>query len=76
MGHDCTYLLQGQIKRTFKQMLLIHANTGTIQTFEEWKADYLSMPYYEWFGYESEKEMLSANDKRSWIDLLLKIDED
>jgi len=34
----------------------MHINTGTVDTAENWLAEYISMPMHEWHGYEDEED--------------------
>lgn len=60
-------------------MYLMHVNTGTVQTREEWRAEMISMPLHEWHGYEDEEDFESNfphDDKvASWDFHLVEVEQ-
>lgn len=60
-------------------MYLMHVNTGSVDTADNWLAEYLSTPLHEWHGCEDEddfnEKILLNNSIPSWDFCLVKVQE-
>jgi len=55
----------------------MHTMTGSIDTRENWIAEFKATEYHEWFGYETLEDMKnSGSDCSDWSKYLIEVRED